>query len=134
MNIYLSNNKNLTGLAPALIQAWGNILGYNLVIFYEKPQRWQIFDVTTNLEGEYVGIICDGGSGCIDGSLKIAFFLEKNYQRKGLGTKILEKFINDLSPASGEFEARGQTPASQALVKSFGFTFNDQLLTWTYRK
>lgn len=85
-----------------------------------------------NPEGDYVGIICDGGSGSLEESTKIAFFLEDNYQRKGLGTKILAKFINDIDPKGGVFEARGATPASRALVSSFGFKYAND--SWTYIK
>lgn len=110
-----------------------SLFGFEIGIFKKTASYWNFYDLSEKKYGTYVGVLCDKGSGCLE-STRIAFFLEEDYQKKGLGIKFLEKYINEVNPVGGMFEARGATQASKALVSSFGFTYLPDQYTWIYKK
>jgi hypothetical protein len=110
-----------------------SLLGFEIGILKKTPAHWTFYDLSDKNYGAYVGVLCDSGSGLLE-STKIGFYLEEEYQRRGLGRKFLEKYIHEVNPVGGIFEARGATNASKALVSGFGFTYLPDKFTWIYKK
>lgn len=107
-----------------------NFGSHELLIEKESCQDWSICDWKNK---RYVGFINSQGIGNLNDSTKIAIYLQKEYIQKGIGTAVLKRYLNEVSPDGDVFEAMGMKPGSLALIKKLGFVYNPDSLSYMYK-
>jgi hypothetical protein len=106
---------------------------FNFVILKLSYYRWELYDEDAPSVSA-IGSISDGGMGSIDNTTRIALGLNSAYHKQGIGTALMQKYINDLIPKQNGFEAKGYMEGSRKIVQKLGFTYSQEHNTFIYKK